>query len=60
MFESPLEWCRVCREWVALDQSVEECARQHCCRDGACPMVTLLCAQRKQDEAASKRGLPLR
>lgn len=60
MFESPLEWCRVCREWIALDQTVEECARQHRCRDGECPMVTLLCAQRQQDEAASKRGLPLR
>lgn len=60
MFESPLDWCRVCKEWVALDQTVEECARQHRCRDGECPMIALLWAQRKQDDAASKLGLPPR
>jgi hypothetical protein len=62
MFESPLDWCRVCKEWVALDQTVEECARQHRCRDGECPMIALLCVsrQRSNDEAVLKRGLPLR
>ncbi len=60
MFDSPLEWCRVCKEWVALDQTAEECKRQHHCRDGACPMAALLWAQRRHDEAALKRSLPLR
>lgn len=60
MFDSPLDWCKVCKEWIALDQTVEECARQHRCRDRECPMVALLWAQRQRDEAASKRSLPLR
>jgi hypothetical protein len=60
MFDSPLEWCKACKEWVALDQTVEECARQHRCSDGECPMAALLWAKQQQDEAASKRGLPLR
>ncbi len=62
MFDSPLEWCRVCRDWVALDQTAEECAKQHRCRDGQCPMVALLWAapQRPKDDVTLKRGLPLR
>lgn len=60
MFDSPLEWCRVCKEWIALDQTVEECKRQHCCRDGECPMGALLWAQRQHEEAALKRNVPLR
>lgn len=60
MFDSPLEWCRVCKDWVALDQTVEDCARQHRCNNGECPMVALLWAKQQQDETASKRGLPLR
>jgi len=61
MFESPLDWCRVCKDWVALDQTVEECARQHHCRDGECPMIALLCVpQRLKDNAVLKRGVPLR
>ena len=41
MFESPLEWCSVCREWVALDQTFDERAR--CCSRGAdaCPLAAL-------------------
>jgi hypothetical protein len=43
MFESPLEWCGVCRDWVALDQRWEEHARAcgcACARD-ACPLAAL-------------------
>lgn len=57
MFDSPLDWCSRCKEWVALDQTVEECARQHCCTDRECPMIALLWAasQRPKHEAAAKR-----
>jgi hypothetical protein len=43
MFESPLEWCRVCRDWVALDQCWEEHARERgCgCPRHACPLAAL-------------------
>ncbi len=61
MFDSPLEWCSRCKDWVALDQSVQDCAKQHCCRDGECPMTALLCAaQPSKNEAVLKRGVPLR
>ncbi|HEX6319495.1 MAG TPA: hypothetical protein VFZ84_11510, partial [Burkholderiales bacterium] len=41
MFNSPLEWCSLCRNWVALDQSFEEHAREcGCdCKRGACPLA---------------------
>jgi len=60
MFDSPLDWRKVCKDWAALDQTLEECARQHRCGEGECPLVALLWVQRRQDEAASKRSLPLR
>ncbi|TAK87520.1 MAG: hypothetical protein EPO20_04265 [Betaproteobacteria bacterium] len=60
MFDSPLDWCKVCKDWVALDQTVEECARQHRCHARECPMLALLWTQRQQDKAASQRSLPLR
>jgi hypothetical protein len=43
MFESPLEWCRTCRDWVALDQSWEEHVRECGCRcvREACPLAAL-------------------
>lgn len=62
MFDSPLEWCTVCKDWVALDQTVLECARCRGCPGRACPLAALLCApqKRQQDEAALRRRLPLR
>lgn len=61
MFDSPLEWCSRCKDWIALDQTVEECTKQHRCRDGECPMIArLLAPQRRKDEAVLKRGHPLR
>jgi hypothetical protein len=38
MFDSPFEFCRVCREFVLLDQTQRQCAREHGCADAAaCP-----------------------
>jgi len=45
MFNSPLEYCTVCRVYVALDQSQFECARVHnCSPDQPCPLVHLFSA----------------
>jgi len=41
MFNSPLEWCSLCRNWVALDQSFEEHVRGCGCRRDACPLAAL-------------------
>lgn len=38
MFDSPLEVCRICGEWVLLDQTHKECAREHHCTVERCPL----------------------
>ena len=38
MFESPLDWCEACRQWVALDDAVADCARRHRCDAARCPL----------------------
>jgi hypothetical protein len=35
MFDSPFEYCKTCGEYVLLDQTNAECAREHNCRDAA-------------------------
>jgi hypothetical protein len=41
MFNSPLKYCAICKHYVALDQSAEECARKHGCRIEVCPYAHL-------------------
>ena len=31
MFDSPFEYCLVCRAYVLLDQTQRQCAREHSC-----------------------------
>ena len=39
MYESPLEWCPACQEWVALDQSLTERTRTKGCSPERCPLA---------------------
>ena len=39
MFNSPLQYCTRCKQYVELDQSKEECAAQHGCGGLDCPLV---------------------
>jgi hypothetical protein len=42
MFNSPLQFCPVIKEWVALDQTQHECALEYCCDVLLrCPLRTL-------------------
>jgi hypothetical protein len=42
MFDSPFEFCAVCRQYVLLDQTHRECAREHACPTGErCPLRRL-------------------
>jgi len=42
MFNSPLEYCTVCRMYVALDQSQRECGAEHgCAPQQPCPLAYL-------------------
>ncbi|HET9700901.1 MAG TPA: hypothetical protein VFP70_08285 [Burkholderiales bacterium] len=38
MFDSPIEMCPVCGEWVLTDQTQKECAREHRCGAADCPL----------------------
>ncbi len=39
MFDSPFDYCPVCKEVVLLDQTHRECAREHCCASNqVCPL----------------------
>jgi hypothetical protein len=38
MFNSPLDFCEKCKQYVALDQSRRECAREQDCRVATCPL----------------------
>ncbi|HEX5392795.1 MAG TPA: hypothetical protein VFW68_05935 [Rhodocyclaceae bacterium] len=39
MFDSPFDYCPLHNEMVLLDQTVEECAKEHGCADsGKCPL----------------------
>jgi hypothetical protein len=39
MFASPFEWCKVCKDYVLLDQSHRQCAREHGCQLIDCPFA---------------------
>jgi len=38
MLDSPFEYCVVCRDYVLLDQTQRECAREHACSRRECPL----------------------
>ena len=39
MFDSPFEYCLVCRAYVLLDQTQRQCGREHSCAAVAqCPL----------------------
>jgi hypothetical protein len=39
MFDSPIDFCPVCKEMVLLDQTRRECASEHRCRGTVtCPL----------------------
>ena len=41
MFDSPLQYCTSCKQYVELDQTAEECALQCGCKPEACPFAHL-------------------
>ena len=42
MFDSPFEYCLVCRAYVLLDQTQRQCGREHSCAAvSKCPLQRL-------------------
>ena len=38
MFYSPFDACHVCKQYVLLDQTRQQCAAEHECRVEKCPL----------------------
>ena len=55
MFNSPLQYCKVCKQYIELDQSGQECARRHDCRLEACPYASLFRPPASTEEARPAR-----
>lgn len=55
MFDSPLQFCRLCRSFVALDEGFDECQRLHGCEPDSCPL-----ARTFADSSASPADAPIR
>ena len=66
MFDSPFEYCLVCRAYVLLDQTQRQCGREHCCEAVAkCPLQRFFTgmefregnvAQEKDEEHGDRTG----
>lgn len=39
MFYSPFDTCEICRQYVLLDQTQLQCAREHDCHVENCPLA---------------------
>jgi len=44
MFIPPIEVCRVCKQYVVLTQTQQECAEEHDCAVRHCPLAHLFFA----------------
>ena len=63
MFDSPIHFCPVCRTYVALDQSREECAMRQHCSTHPCPLESLFFEEKRsleiiKDDARHSERLP--
>lgn len=50
LFDSPLEICPICEEYVLLDQSHDECAREHHCEHVKCPLARYFTGKEMKEE----------
>ncbi|GMQ96074.1 MAG: hypothetical protein BMS9Abin14_573 [Gammaproteobacteria bacterium] len=57
--DSPFEVCPVCDQYVFLDQSYRQCAREHHCGNMKCPLERFFVGTEVQipaDQAAQRAG----
>jgi hypothetical protein len=50
MFNSPLQYCAKCKQYVELDQTQEECAAVHGCAGEDCPLLKMFRPPAPMDE----------
>jgi hypothetical protein len=56
MFNSPLQYCPICKQQVALDQTKEQCAEEQNCQVKDCPLSHLFVAPNSVDNPDEKLG----
>lgn len=61
MFNSPLEYCVHCQQYVALDQTQAACAAEHHCQVADCPLrkyFTNEASKRERDDGPGTAKQP--
>ena len=53
LIDSPFEVCPVCDEYVFLDQSHRQCAREHHCGNMKCPLERFFVGRELHNPAAN-------
>ncbi len=56
MFNSPLQYCPICKQQVALDQTKEQCAEEQNCKVKDCPLSHLFVPPNSVDNQDEKRN----
>ncbi len=51
LIDSPFEICPVCEEYVFLDQTYRQCAREHHCGKHGVPVATFLVGREMRNSA---------
>ena len=54
LIDSPLEVCPVCDEYVFLDVTQRQCAREHHCENVKCPLARFFVGRELRDSAADE------
>ena len=52
LFDSPFEICPECDEYVFLDQSYRQCAREHHCEKVKCPLERFFVGRELRNQGA--------
>jgi hypothetical protein len=58
MYNSPLYFCHACKQYVALDQSKEDCAKEPQCVVDPCPLAHLFTQRSSGYRAANEPKAP--
>ncbi len=54
LIDSPLEVCPVCDEYVFLDVTQRQCAREHHCENVKCPLARFFVGREVRDPTAEE------
>ncbi len=54
LIDSPFEICPVCNEYVLLDQTQKQCAREHRCENIECPLERFFVGKEMHESEAGR------